>query len=114
MMKARLVSAGPGVPRSSVSLTEFPVVIGRSAEAGLQLSDCWVSRRHCEIDVVGGTLVVRDLNSRHGTFVNGHSVREAHLLPGDRLTVGMTSLLAEYKRNSSPRTRRAETAGPGV
>lgn len=106
MMKARLVSADPGVARHDISLTEFPVVIGRSAEADLRLSDCWVSRRHCEIDVVGDTLVVRDLNSRHGTFVNGRSVREVHLLPGDRLTVGLTSLLAEYKRISPPRARR--------
>lgn len=75
MMTARLVGAGSGAPQYEIPLRTFSVVIGRSAEAGVCLNDCWVSRRHCEIDVVGGTLVVRDLKSRHGTFVNGHAVQ---------------------------------------
>ena len=52
-----------------------------------------VSRRHCQLDEVGGLLVVRDLGSRYGTYVNGMRVAEARL-PDDKLTVGLTSFVA--------------------
>jgi hypothetical protein len=43
-----------------------------------------------------GTLWVRDLGSANGVFVNGLLETQAHLMPGDRLTVGETSFLVEY------------------
>jgi pSer/pThr/pTyr-binding forkhead associated (FHA) protein len=46
-------------------------------------------------------LVVRDLDSRNGTTVNGQYIKEAHLLPGDRLRVGLTSFKVWYKRRQS-------------
>jgi hypothetical protein len=52
-------------------------------------------RVQCEIS---GTLLVRDLDSRNGTLVNGQYIEAAHLLPGDRLTVGLTSFEVRYKR----------------
>jgi pSer/pThr/pTyr-binding forkhead associated (FHA) protein len=45
--------------------------------------------------------LVRDLDSKNGTAVNGQYVKEAHLLPGDRLTVGLTSFQVQYKRSPS-------------
>ncbi len=41
--------------------------------------------------------MVRDLGSRHGTFVNGRSISECKLLPGDRLCLGLTHFVAEYQ-----------------
>jgi pSer/pThr/pTyr-binding forkhead associated (FHA) protein len=43
--------------------------------------------------------LVRDLDSKNGTAVNGQYVREAHLLPGDRLTIGLTSFQVQYNRH---------------
>ena len=63
-----------------------------------------VSRVHCEISEINGTLLVRDLGSRNGTAVNGEYVKEAHLLPGDRLTVGLTKFEVRYKRRQSSST----------
>ena len=37
-----------------------------------------VSRRHAEFEVVGGTVVVRDLGGTNGTYVNGELVRGAN------------------------------------
>ena len=37
--------------------------------------------------------MVRDLNSKHGTFVNGVRVKEAPLMSGDRLTVGRSRFI---------------------
>ncbi len=50
-----------------------------------------VSRRHAEIVFEEGHFVLRDLNSRHGTWVNGRpvTVQKAHRLhPGDRVSLG--------------------------
>ncbi len=76
----------------------FPLVIGRSPDADITLEDRWVSRRHCEIHIVDGGLVVRDLGSKHGTLINEATITEALLQPGDQLSVGLSTLIAAYDR----------------
>ena len=49
-------------------------MIGRSDDVDVQLEDCSVSHYHCKIDNLGGVVVVRDLGSRLGTYVNGDDV----------------------------------------
>ncbi len=44
-----------------------------------------VSRTHCEVVVGGGKIVVRDLGSHNGTYVNGEPVKEQELQPGDKV-----------------------------
>ena len=73
----------------------LPAIVGRDADCDICLRDPWVSRLHCEFSEISGQLVVLDLESRHGIFVNGHRVRFAHLLPGDSLLVGRTRLVVE-------------------
>jgi pSer/pThr/pTyr-binding forkhead associated (FHA) protein len=65
-------------------------------EVAVRIDDRWLSRRHCRLDWHEGVLIVRDLGSRHGTFVNGHSVTEAKLLPGDELCIGLSHFIADY------------------
>ncbi|HUT12684.1 MAG TPA: FHA domain-containing protein [Thermoguttaceae bacterium] len=107
-MKVKLVSVDSWKSRRKIITHRLPTTIGRSAEAAIHLDDCWASRRHCEIDEIDGTLVVRDLGSTHGTFVNGHRITEARLLPGDMLTIGISSFRAQYKR----RNQRPESCTP--
>ena len=114
-MRVRLVSVDPATPRWSIVVKRLPVLIGRSSDAQVRVSDPWVSRRHCEIDQAEGTLVVRDLGSKHGTFVNGERTGVAQLLPGDRLTIGATSLEIVYrcrKKTRVPAGREQEIASP--
>ena len=48
-----------------------------------------VSRKHCELSVlIDGKLRLKDLSSRNGTFVNGKSVRDCDLCPGDAVSLG--------------------------
>ena len=96
-MKVRLVSVHPWMSDFSIVLDGLPAIVGRSPQVDVHLDDQWVSRVHCEISQLNGTLIVRDLESRNGTLANGKYIQEAHLLPGDRLTVGMTSFEARYK-----------------
>lgn len=115
-IKVRLVSVHAWMPEFSIVLDGLPAIVGRSPHVDVHLDDQWVSRVHCEIDQISGTLVVRDLESRNGTLVNGEHIQEAHLLPGDRLTVGMTSLEVRYKHGKTGRltpvgTNRAKDTG---
>jgi pSer/pThr/pTyr-binding forkhead associated (FHA) protein len=75
----------------------FPLVIGRSEDADVKLDDRWASRRHCLIEAQDGTLVVQDLGSKHGTLLNNVIISEAVLKPGDRLSIGLTTLTATYE-----------------
>jgi pSer/pThr/pTyr-binding forkhead associated (FHA) protein len=97
-MKITLINLCPGVQETRIVVDELPAVIGRGADADVRLIDCWASRVHCELSILDGTLVVRDLESRNGTLVNGEQITEAHLLPDDRLGVGITSMQVKYKR----------------
>ena len=71
--------------------------------ADVRIEDDCVSRSHCEISSINGTLWVRDLGSRDGIFVNGFNVPQSHLMPGDRLTVGMMGFRVEYDRQTQKR-----------
>jgi pSer/pThr/pTyr-binding forkhead associated (FHA) protein len=63
--------------------------LGRTARADFILDAPLVSRLHCRLSAdASGQLVVEDLDSQNGTFVNGKKVERATLKSGDRLTVG--------------------------
>ncbi|MHB0961286.1 MAG: FHA domain-containing protein [Pirellulaceae bacterium] len=78
---------------STIPLDRLPAIIGREPECDVRLRDPWVSGLHCEIDEINGGLKILDLESRHGTFVNGYRVRFAPLAPGDTLRLGQTRLV---------------------
>jgi pSer/pThr/pTyr-binding forkhead associated (FHA) protein len=82
-------------PREVV-VSQFPAEIGRGSESSLQIDDRWLSRRHCRLELAEGAVLVRDLGSRHGTFVNGRQISECKLLPGDELCIGLSHFVAEY------------------
>jgi signal transduction histidine kinase len=69
------------------------VTIGREAGNFIQLDDNEVSRRHAEIRRVGDTLVLGDLTSSNGSFVNDRRVERAELASGDRIRIGRTVLV---------------------
>lgn len=97
-MKVTLTDLDVPNPDGGIVLETLPVILGRDPECGVRIADRWVSRRHCTIDRLDDTLVVRDLGSKHGTYVNGGSVIETLLLPGDKLRVGMTRFAVSYRR----------------
>ena len=96
-MRIKLVCLDPNSPKRKLVVHRLPVTIGRDAEAEIRVDDRWASRRHCQIEESDGTLVVRDLESRNGTLINGNHVTESPLMPGDKLTVGMSSFEAQYR-----------------
>jgi hypothetical protein len=81
--------------RRALEFTEGPLVVGRDAGCDLQVKDHFVSRKHLKISRWGETILVKDLNSRNGTFVNGDAIPpgvEVELPEGVPLVIGMTVL----------------------
>lgn len=70
-------------------------LIGRHTGCHLRIRSGEVSRQHCEILIEEGVGVVRDLDSRNGTYVNGVKVVEKRLEAGDLLAVGPLVFLVQ-------------------
>lgn len=87
MSPALVAIAGPLNGRT-FALDAPEVCIGREAGTQVCVQSAWVSRRHCALRRENGGVVVHDLESRNGTFVNGIPVSRQELKHGDLLTVG--------------------------
>jgi pSer/pThr/pTyr-binding forkhead associated (FHA) protein len=94
-------------------LTEgVPVVVGRSSDLDMVLVEEMVSRRHARIELVRGSVIVEDLGSTNGTFVNGERVEKAYLSEGDRLLIGTSILKLVAVEEPSGASRRSSQKGP--
>jgi hypothetical protein len=82
------------------SSNHLPIRIGRGAQADTALNgDLGVSRQHAEIYERGGVVRIRDLKSTHGTWVNGYSIDDKSLDPGDKIKVGLSTLLFKMEEH---------------
>ena len=82
----------------SPRLSPFPLetgvyILGRSSKCDLVLRNDTVSRRHAEITVRGTTLIVRDLGSSNGTFIEGRRVVEGSIRLRQLVRFGGVSFL---------------------
>jgi hypothetical protein len=75
-----------------IPLTTERVVIGRSRECDVRLTDANVSRRHAEIRHEDDEFWIVDLGSTNGTELNGERIDRARLADRDRITLGSTDL----------------------
>ncbi len=71
--------------------------VGRNPTNDLRIRDATVSSFHCEIVVDHDAVVVRDLGSSNGTFVDGQRVQEGMLAPGATLRLGTFELRMELR-----------------
>ena len=74
------------------------VVLGRSKDCDVQLSDTNVSRRHAELRQEGASYWMVDLGSTNGMEVNGKRVKRAKLRDGDTVTLGSTDVVFSRER----------------
>jgi DNA-binding NtrC family response regulator len=81
-------AVAPSGQESVVQLGMDPLVIGTGADCDLVLVDSHVSRRHCTIALTEHGVVLRDLDSKNGTFVGDLQVREIVLRPDVVVRVG--------------------------
>jgi hypothetical protein len=91
------VSIDTRQPRLEVGGTAYPLVraitrLGRGTDTDIRIEDPGASRNHCEI-VLGTPVLVRDLNSTNGTFVNGQKISQVEVADGTAIMIGTTQLV---------------------
>ncbi|HUA64686.1 MAG TPA: FHA domain-containing protein [Alphaproteobacteria bacterium] len=89
---AKLVVLTQSMAGRSCDLATEVTTVGRVEENAFQIAEPSVSSRHCEILLRGGDVVIKDLNSTNGTFINGEKISEAVLKPGQTLRLGNVEL----------------------
>lgn len=91
MSMATLYQIGEdGTQAEQWELSERPVVVGRSGQAEVHVRDDGLSRRHFVIVREGEDYVIKDLNSRNGTWVRGRRVLAEKLHHNDLILAGHT------------------------
>ena len=90
---ARLLAKDSALALPEILLTPGCNRLGREGENDFLVPHPSVSRLHCEVWLMDEALMVRDLNSRNGTFVDGARVQEAAVLTGQTLRLGDVELL---------------------
>jgi len=104
-------------PLGDMDLGSGSLLIGRLPECDVLLSDTLVSRMHARISVQGDSVVIEDLHSTNGVYVNGQRVSHSTVLcEGDRLLIGTTEFSLFESRDSSlmrVRAARAISSAPG-
>jgi serine phosphatase RsbU (regulator of sigma subunit) len=94
-------------PPKRLPLHDLPVVVGRNAPADLTLEDATVSRRHCKFELRDGQLLLSDLASTNGTFVNSVRLTEPARLQ-DGASIGIGAFRLRYHRREQDETADAD------
>ncbi|MEY3203784.1 MAG: hypothetical protein RLZZ21_115 [Planctomycetota bacterium] len=89
-----LMPLGGGDP---IPLLKPMLVVGRRESTDIVLRFPNVSGQHCELTIVDGYWVVKDLGSSNGTKVNGSRVTEQRLEPGDTLSIAKHEFEIAYE-----------------
>lgn len=92
---ARLVLLSEGLTGRTFDLKVDKTTVGRVEDNTFQIPETSVSSHHAEILLRGSDVVVKDLGSTNGTFINGEKVSEAVLKPGQILRLGMIEMRLE-------------------
>jgi hypothetical protein len=84
----------------------FPVnshsVLGRDSGCDITIPGTHLSRRHAELAIKGNKLLIRDLNSSNGTYVNDQRVTETELKPGDTIRFDVLLFRIHGPKNTEP------------
>src|SRR5262245_59619502 len=92
---AKLVLLSEGLTGRSYELKTEKTTVGRVSDNAFEIPEASVSSHHAEIHLRGNDVLIKDLNSTNGTFINGEKVTEAILKPGQLLRLGMVEMRLE-------------------
>ncbi|MGD0252188.1 MAG: FHA domain-containing protein [Verrucomicrobiota bacterium] len=89
---AKLVILTQGMTDRAHELKVDRTTIGRVEDNLFQIAEPSVSSHHCEVLLRGNDVVIKDLDSTNGTFINGEKIAERVLQPGQTLRLGNVEL----------------------
>src|SRR5688572_15918551 len=90
---ARLLIKTPQMALGEISLSPGCNRLGREGENDVLVPHPSISRQHCEVWLTEEAVLVRDLSSRNGTFVDEERVNEAQVFTGQTLRLGDVELV---------------------
>jgi hypothetical protein len=99
---AKLVLLSMGMTGRTQELKLDKTTIGRVEDNTFQIAEPSVSSHHCEVLLRGNDVVVRDLDSTNGTYINGERVSESVLKPGQILRLGQVEMRLETDAPAAP------------
>jgi pSer/pThr/pTyr-binding forkhead associated (FHA) protein len=109
---AKLVILNQGMTGRSFDLNVERTTVGRVEDNAFQIADPSVSSHHAEIVLRGTDIVIKDLNSTNGTFINGEKISETVLQPGQTLRFGQVELKIDDGKPVSPPPAPAPVGAP--
>jgi pSer/pThr/pTyr-binding forkhead associated (FHA) protein len=111
---AKLVILTQGLNGRAHELNVDRTTIGRVEDNMFQIAEASVSSHHCEVLLRGSDVVIKDLNSTNGTFINDEQITERVLKPGQTLRLGQVELkLDTGTPASAPAAAPATAPAPG-
>ena len=110
---SKLVILNQGMTGRTFDLNVERTTVGRVEDNTFQITDPSVSSHHAEIVLVGTDILIRDLNSTNGTFINGEKIAEMILKSGQVLRFGQVELkIDDGKPVSAPPPAAAPAPAP--
>jgi pSer/pThr/pTyr-binding forkhead associated (FHA) protein len=94
---AKLVIQNQGMTGRAHELSVDRTTVGRVEDNTFQIADPSVSSHHCEVHLRGSDILIRDLNSTNGSFINEAKITEQVLKPGQTLRLGQVELKLEVE-----------------
>jgi pSer/pThr/pTyr-binding forkhead associated (FHA) protein len=91
-------------PTTKLRLKKAVNVAGRENGSDVLIDNFQVSRRHCLLEVTENGVLVKDLDSTNGTFINGAPAKDGYLNEGDRLSLGTYGLTLRRGPGESGKT----------
>ncbi len=109
---AKLVVLSAGFNGRAHELNVDKTTIGRVDDNTFQIADPSVSSHHCEIVLRGSDVVIHDLGSTNGSFINGEKISESVLKPGQTLKLGQIELQLVPEGAPMPASKSAPAPAP--
>jgi pSer/pThr/pTyr-binding forkhead associated (FHA) protein len=114
---AKLTVLSEGFNGLSFEVKSEKASIGRLEDNAFSISEPSVSSHHCEVWLKGDDVVVKDLGSTNGSFINELQLaaeKEAVLRPGQTLRLGQVQLRFETGLKQSEASRQTVRIGAGA
>src|SRR5215470_14806812 len=99
---AKLVLLSAGMTGRTHDLKAEKTTVGRVEDNTFQIAEPSVSSHHCEVLLRGNDVIIKDLNSTNGTFINGEKISESPIKPGQILRLGQIEMRLETEAPPAP------------
>jgi pSer/pThr/pTyr-binding forkhead associated (FHA) protein len=109
-MRITLIAPARQTGTEEIQIDHYPFVLGRGAKNDHVLRFAFISRQHCQFILRHDQVLIQDLESYNGTFLNGRRIgRPVAIRPGDEVGLGPLSF-----RIIGPNAQVATVADAGV